>query len=81
VVSEHLLDERLVSDLPRDRGKLIVGDLDVDDKGSKHNFKLLLSLHHCSVSYQSVRHESTSPRRLIPVSAIENISKNKEDAI
>jgi hypothetical protein len=41
----------------------------------------LWSLHDCSVSYQSKRYELTSPRRLIPKSAIENTSKNEDDAI
>jgi hypothetical protein len=76
-----LLDERLGPDLPRGRGKSIDGDLDVDDEGSKQNFKLLQSLHHSSIDYQSVRHEFTSLRRLIPSSAIENTSKNKVDVI
>jgi hypothetical protein len=65
----------------RGRDNSIGGDLDVDDEGSEQNFKPLQSLHHCSVGYQSVQHELTSPRRLIPVSAIKNISKNEEDAI
>jgi hypothetical protein len=65
----------------RGRDNSIGGDLDVDDEGSEQNFKPLQSLRHCSVGYQSVQHKLTSPRRLIPVSAIKNISKNKEDAI
>jgi hypothetical protein len=71
----------LVPDLPRGRGKSIGGDLDIDDKGSEQNFKPLQSLHHCSVSYQSLRHELTSPKRLVPANAIENTSKNEVDAI
>jgi hypothetical protein len=74
-------DERFGPDLPRGRGKSIGGDLNVDDEGSEQNFKLLQSLHHCSIGYQSVWHELTSPRRLIPASAIENTRKNKVDAI
>jgi hypothetical protein len=74
-------DERLGPDLSRGRGKLNGGDLDVDDEGSKDNFEPLQSLHHCSIGYQSVRHELTSPRRLIPTSTIKNTSMNKEDAI
>jgi hypothetical protein len=65
----------------RGRGKLIGGDLDVDFEGSEQNFKPLQSLHYCSVGYQSVQHELTSPRRLIPSSTIENTSMNEEDAI
>jgi hypothetical protein len=34
-------DERLCPDLLRGRCKLICGDLDVHDEGSKHNFKPL----------------------------------------
>jgi hypothetical protein len=68
-------------DLPRGRCKTIGGDLDVDDEGSEQNFEPLQSLHHCSISYQSMRHELTSPRRLIPISTIENTSKNEVDAI
>jgi hypothetical protein len=36
-------------------------------------------LHHCSIDYQSVQHELTSPRRLILTSAIENTTKNREE--
>jgi hypothetical protein len=74
-------DERFGPDLLRGRGKSIGGDLNVDDEDSKRNFNPLQSLHHCSVAYQSMRHELTSPRRLIPASAIENTSKNEEDII
>jgi hypothetical protein len=63
-------------DLLRGRGKSIGGDLDVDDKGSEQNVELLQSLHQSFVCYQSVRHELTLPRRLIPTSTIENTSKN-----
>jgi hypothetical protein len=72
---------RLDHDLQRGRAKSIGGDLDVDDKGSGQNFKPLQSLHHCSIGYQSVWHDLTSPRRLIPVGAIMNTSKNEEDVI
>jgi hypothetical protein len=41
----------------------------------------LQSLQRHSVSYQSIRHKLTSPRRLIPTSTIENTSKNEEDVI
>jgi hypothetical protein len=74
-------EESLDPDLPRGRGKSISEDLDVDDEGSEQNFEPLQSLHQYSVGYQSVRHELTSPRRLILASAIENTSKNKVDAI
>jgi hypothetical protein len=47
-------DERLGSDLQRGSGKLIGGDLDIDDEGSEQNFEPLQSLHHRSVGYQSV---------------------------
>jgi hypothetical protein len=52
----------------------IGGDLDIDDEGFEQNVEPLQSLHQCSVGYQSVRHELTSPKRLIPASAIENTS-------
>jgi hypothetical protein len=68
-------------DLLRGRGKLIGVDLDVDNEGSEQNFEPFQSLHHCSVSYQSMWHDLISPRRLIPTSAIENTSKNEVDAI
>jgi hypothetical protein len=42
-------------DLPRGMGKLIGGDLDVNDEGSEqHRFEHVQSLHHGSVGYQSV---------------------------
>jgi hypothetical protein len=71
----------IITDLLSGSGKSIGGDLDVDDEGSEQNFKPLQSLHQFSVGYQSMWHELTSPRRLIPASAIENTSKNEEDAI
>jgi hypothetical protein len=72
-------NERLGPDLLWGRGKSIGEDLDVDDEGSEQNFEPLQSLHHYSVGYQSMQHELTSPRRLIPASAIENTSKNKKE--
>jgi hypothetical protein len=71
----------LVPDLSSGRGKLIGGDLNVDNKGSEQNFKPLQSLHHHSVGYQSALHELSLPRWLIPASTIENTSKNEVDAI
>jgi hypothetical protein len=68
-------------DLLRLRGKSIDGDLDVDDEGSKQNFEPLQSLHQCSIGYQLVKQELTSPRRLIPVSSIRKTSKNEVVAI
>jgi hypothetical protein len=42
-------------DLLRGTGKLIGGDLDVDDEGSEQRrFKPVQSLHHGSVGYQIV---------------------------
>jgi hypothetical protein len=76
-----LLMEGLDPDLSRCRGKSIGGDLDVDDECSKQNFEPMSSLHHHLVGYQSVRHELTSPGRLIPASAIKNTSKNEVDEI
>jgi hypothetical protein len=38
----------------RDVGKSIGGDLDVDDEGFEQNFEPLQSLHHYSISYQSM---------------------------
>jgi hypothetical protein len=71
-------DEGSSPDLLRGSGKLIGGDLDIDDEGSEWNVKLLQSLHHCSICYQSVRHKLTLPRSLFPASAIENTNKNRE---
>jgi hypothetical protein len=49
------LDSRMSPDLPRGMGKLIGGDLDVDDEGSKqHRFEPVQSLHHGSIGYQPV---------------------------
>jgi hypothetical protein len=74
-------DKMLDPDLPRGRGMLIGGDPDIEDEGSEQNFKPLQSLHHYFVGYQSMQHELTSPRRLIPAGTIENTSKNGGDAI
>jgi hypothetical protein len=67
--------------IPHRKRDMISGDLNVDDEGSEQNFEPLHSLHHRSIGYQSVRHELTSSRRLIPASAIEDTSKNEENAI
>jgi hypothetical protein len=67
-------------DLPRRRGKSIGGDLDVDNEGSEHNFESLQSLQQCSIRYQSVKQELTSPRRLIPASFMKKTSKNEVEA-
>jgi hypothetical protein len=48
------LDERLVFDLSRGRGKSIGGDLDIDEEGSEQNNCNLQSLHNRSVGYQHV---------------------------
>jgi hypothetical protein len=43
-------------DLPRGMGRLIGGDLDVDDEGSEqHRFEPVQSLHHGSIGYQPMR--------------------------
>jgi hypothetical protein len=47
-------DERMGPNLPRGRSKSIHGDLDMDDEGSKQDVEPFQSLHHCSISYQSV---------------------------
>jgi hypothetical protein len=65
---------RLGPDLSRGRDMSIGGDLDIDDEGFEQNVEPLQSLHQCSVGYQSVRHELTSSKKLIPASAIENTS-------
>jgi hypothetical protein len=49
------LDERLVPDLPRGRGRSIHGDLDVGEEGSEQTIVTLQSLHHGSIGYQHVR--------------------------
>jgi hypothetical protein len=47
-------DERLVSNLPRGRGRSIGGDLNVGEGGSEQMIVTLQSLHHGSVGYQHV---------------------------
>jgi hypothetical protein len=49
------LDERLVSDLLRGRGKSIDEDLDVGEEGFKQTIVTLQSLHHSSDGYQHTR--------------------------
>jgi hypothetical protein len=49
------LDSRMSPDLSRGTGKLIGGDLDVDDESSEQRrFELVQSLHHDSIGYKSV---------------------------
>jgi hypothetical protein len=45
-------NERLSPKLLKGRGKLIGGDLYIDDEGSELNVELLPSLHHKFVCYQ-----------------------------
>jgi hypothetical protein len=49
---QGLFDERLVSDLPRGRGRPIGGDLDVGEEASEQTIVTLQSLHHGYVGYQ-----------------------------
>jgi hypothetical protein len=49
------LEERLVSDLLRGRGRSISGDLDVGEESSEQMIVTLQSLHHSSVGYQHAR--------------------------
>jgi hypothetical protein len=49
------IDEGLVPDLPRGRGRLIGGDLDIGEEGSKQTIVILQSLCHGSISYQHTR--------------------------
>jgi hypothetical protein len=54
--SKWFVDSRMCPDLPRGTGKLIGGDLDVDDEGSKQRrIEPVQSLHHVSIGYQPVR--------------------------
>jgi hypothetical protein len=46
------LDERLVPNLPRGRGRSVGGDLTVGEEGSKQTIITLQSLHHGFVGYQ-----------------------------
>jgi hypothetical protein len=71
----------VVPNLPRGSGRLIGGDLDIGEEGIKQKIEPLQSLHQCSVGNQSMQHEFTLPKRLIPASATENTRKNEEDAI
>jgi hypothetical protein len=48
-------DERLVPDLPRGRGRLIGGDLDVGEEGSEQTIVTLQSLQNSSDGYQHAR--------------------------
>jgi hypothetical protein len=49
------LDDRLVPDLLRGRGRSIGGDLDVGEEGSEQTIMSFQSLCHGSVGYQYVR--------------------------
>jgi hypothetical protein len=51
-----VVDSRMSPDLTTGTGKLIGGDLDVDDEGSEQcRFEPVQSLHHSSVGYQPMR--------------------------
>jgi hypothetical protein len=54
MIGHRPLDERLVPDPPRCRGRSIGGDLDVGEEGSEQTIVTLQSLHHGSVGYQHV---------------------------
>jgi hypothetical protein len=61
IYSKHMdqkcsqIDEGLVPDLLRGRGRLVGGDLDIGEEGSEHTIVTLQSLHHGSVGYQHAR--------------------------
>jgi hypothetical protein len=57
-------------DLPRGTGKLIGGDLDVDDEGSEqHRFKSVQSLHHGSIGYQPMHTRIGLAKKAMPLEA------------
>jgi hypothetical protein len=51
VFLRFLVDERLVPNLPRGRGRSIGGDLNVGEEGIEQTIVTLQSLHHGSVGY------------------------------
>jgi hypothetical protein len=55
IVRNHLDDERLVPDIPRYRGRLVGGDLDIGEEDSEQTIITLQSLHHGSIGYQHTR--------------------------
>ncbi len=67
-------------DLPRGMGKLIGGDLDVDDEDSEqHKFELCSHYTTAPLVTNPCTHELASPRRLCPCKQIENTSKNRKE--
>jgi hypothetical protein len=59
-------DERLVPDLPRGRGRLIGGDLDVGEEGSEQTIVTLQSLQNSSDGYQHARTRVVLTKKAYP---------------
>jgi hypothetical protein len=69
-------------DLPRGTGKLIGGDLDVDDKGSEQRrFKPVQSLHHGSIGYQPVCTQIGLAKKVMSLQANQEHKQEQERAI
>jgi hypothetical protein len=68
--------------LLRGMGKLIDGDLDVDDEGSEQcRFEPVQSLHHGSVGYQSVRTRIGLTKKAMSLQANQEHKQEQERTI
>jgi hypothetical protein len=68
--------------LPRGTGKLIGGDLDVDDEGSEQRwFEPVQSLHHGSVGYQPMHTQIGLAKRAMSLQANQEHKQEQERTI
>jgi hypothetical protein len=69
-------------DLPRGTGKLIGGDLDVDDEGSEQcRFEPVQSLHHGFVGYQPLRTRIVLAKKAMSLQANQEHKQEQERTI
>jgi hypothetical protein len=69
-------------DLPRGTGKLIGGDLDVDDEGSEQRwFEPVQSLHHGSVGYQPMHTQIGLTKKALSLQANQEHKQEQERTI
>jgi hypothetical protein len=77
----NFFDERLVLDLPRGRGRLIGGDLNVGEEGSEQTIITLQSLHHGFVGYQHIHTRVDLAKKAYPCKCNREQTKLADECI
>jgi hypothetical protein len=76
IVLDRLLDDRLIPDLPRSRGRSIGGHLDIGEEGTEQMIVTLQSQHHGSVGYQLMHTRVDLTKKTYPCKC--NLEHKKE---